>query len=51
MQTESNNADKSVVIDQITQSNLLDYNKIEEVLLCDKLDGKTWQEHAKNFRE
>ena len=51
MQKENNDTNRSIYIDQIKRSELLDYDKIKEFLLYNKHGGKTWEEHAKNFRE
>lgn len=51
MQTESNNTNGLINIDQIKKLELLDYNGIKGTLLCDKSEVETWEEHAKDFRE
>lgn len=63
MQTESNNTNGSIDIDQIKKSKLLSYDGekdengktvksgIQDILLYNIDDEKTWEEHAKNFQE
>ena len=63
MQTESNNTNGSIDIDQIKKSELLSYeceknengktvkSGIQDILLYNIDDEKTWEEHAKNFQE
>ena len=63
MQTESNNTNGSINIDQIKKSELLSYDcekdengktvksGIQDILLYYIDNEKTWEEHAKNFQE